>query len=1006
MNRLATLLFIGLPVIGSYGQIKDPTNKLPKVILPTAHSQLFQAQIDYPVCEYNGLPEITIPLYEIKTKGFTIPVILSYRASGIKYNYLYGYVADGSHPEYTYHDGELGAGWTLSIGGYRMMRTINGKADEMRPKASPSYLKTLTDAEETDKYLSRIYHDRGFLSPFYQTDYLDGEYDFFFYNLPTSNGRFILDENYSPIKIGTSLDRISLDVTQATEDSFEGSIDNITLTDTGGNTFYLGFHPESGISQAEMATVNIGSAAPAFEIGWPLTQISTPYGETLTFSYCNHTAPNQSLSNYVVVTGGNVYTPHPETVTIPDHGNITSGVTCPNPDYGELLLEKVETENETIEIIRKESPSNVIQKILIKDYAGKTIKHIEFSYYETNKNRWHNLLAQITIAQSIYDEEKYKFEYYAPKGNVFGLNIADQWGYYKSVLSAWDLTKPFIHEEFAKENIVTEGTMAKIPCRIGALETASFARNFAEYQADRTGDNLYPQSFSLKKITYPTGGSSEFIYEPNEYRSSALSRDVKAGGQRIRKIILRESEADPGLTTEYKYGENESGLGIANLDISPAFFMGAESNTNTFFISNVEFGHVDTFTKTFYREPTLPEVSHFQVQYNSVAKYRYRETGDISNGKVVSRYLVPEQFHTTYTFEPSNIRSNMFGSLLHSQWASRTVDMYRPGMFPVLYEQTYYDAQSKPLRKSRYEYIMVNDHIFEGIKASQIGNFPDVYLKKKQPDHDRYSAYDAFNRVISCCYPTIHTGTQVLSSQQDISYFGTDSVVVSRTFEYDDRNRLVRETQTDSDNTLIAQEYTYPDATLANGLVLSNMLLNRIRTRTFKGTGQTSSLAYHYSGNTIWPVSVSRSFGEGPQTTLFTLDRYDERGNLLQSSDPNGISTTYLWGYGGTRLVAEIRNAAYQQVANVLGQARIDAMTDRITLSESDIAALEGLRSAAALGDTQITTYTHHPIFGVTSRTDLRGVRTSYLYDETGRIKEIADDAGNPVVAYDYKYRK
>ena len=124
--------------------------------------------------------------------------------------------------------------------------------------------------------------------------------------------------------------------------------------------------------------------------------------------------------------------------------------------------------------------------------------------------------------------------------------------------------------------------------------------------------------------------------------------------------------------------------------------MGAESNTNTFFISNVEFGHVDTFTKTFYREPTLPEVSHFQVQYNSVAKYRYRETGDISNGKVVSRYLVPEQFHTTYTFEPSNIRSNMFGSLLHSQWASRTVDMYRPGMFPVLYEQTYYDAQSKP----------------------------------------------------------------------------------------------------------------------------------------------------------------------------------------------------------------------------------------------------------------------------------------------------------------------
>ena len=169
-------------------------------------------------------------------------------------------------------------------------------------------------------------------------------------------------------------------------------------------------------------------------------------------------------------------------------------MTFPNPDYGELLLEKVETENETIEIIRKESPSNVIQKILIKDYAGKTIKHIEFSYYETNKNRWHNLLAQITIAQGIYDEEKYKFEYYAPKGNVFGLNIADQWGYYKSVLSAWDLTKPFIHEEFAKENIVTEGTMAKIVQETTYIHNHSLSKKLHTRQEVRRNSFTNPTS--------------------------------------------------------------------------------------------------------------------------------------------------------------------------------------------------------------------------------------------------------------------------------------------------------------------------------------------------------------------------------------------------------------------------------------------------------------------------------------------------------------------------------
>lgn len=57
---------------------------------------------------------------------------------------------------------------------------------------------------------------------------------------------------------------------------------------------------------------------------------------------------------------------------------------------------------------------------MIKDYTGKTIKHIEFSYYETNKNRWHNLLAQITIAQGIYDEENINSSIMPRKGTYSG----------------------------------------------------------------------------------------------------------------------------------------------------------------------------------------------------------------------------------------------------------------------------------------------------------------------------------------------------------------------------------------------------------------------------------------------------------------------------------------------------------------------------------------------------------------------------------------------------------
>lgn len=1014
MNHLATLFSaIALPIMTAYGQTDTPDDMLPQAIPPTSHSQLFQAQIDHPVCEYNGLPEITIPLYEIKTKGFTIPIMLSYRASGVKYNHLNSYVADGTQPELSYHDGELGAGWTLSIGGYRMMRTINGKADEMRPKASPEFYKSIIlDAEASDKYLSRILYDRGHNTPFdmdiSKVGYLDGEYDFFSYNLPTTNGQFILDENYTPQHIGTSLDLINMNVTQANKNSFEGSIKNITLKDTKGNTFYLGHLPDSEISYTEKVAVTIGATEPAFDVGWPLMRILTPYGETLNFSYSNHKAYTRPLPRTVIANSGTVYTPPHNTQTIPaDYGNIRTQVTFPTINYGELLLDKVETENVIIEIFRKDSPSNVIQRIQISDKTGKAIRNIEFSYHTTNKSRWHNLLAKISVYRSISEGEEYNFEYYAPAGKEFQLNIADQWGYYKSRLSAWPLFTPFIHQEFTEEKIVTRGSDNRMGPIIGTMEKTSYFRNFESYLADRSGDNLYPSSFSLKKIIYPTKGSAEFIYEPNEYWSSTLARKVKAGGQRIRKIILRESENSPELISEYKYGEGESGLGKANLDISPAFFLINSSSTNTYFITTTSYGHITTFSKTFSQDPLLPEASQFQVQYGMVTKYRYGATDNYSqNGKIVSQYLIPEQYRAVYAFEPSNIISPLFGMVMHSRWASLTINGYWPGLSPVLTERTYYDAQLKPVQKSQYDYKTVCNHIFEGIKTSQIANFPTMYLRKKQPDHDLYSAYYDFNRVVGSCYATIHMDAQLLSSQQDISYFGADSIIVSKTFEYDPQHRLVRETQSDSNNSVIAKEYTYPDATLANGLVLSNMLQHRIRIRSTKDSTETSRLHYNYSGNAIWPTSVSQSVGNGPQRTLFTLDRYDSRGNLLQSSDPNGIPTTYLWGYQSTCLVAEIKNATYQQVAAVLGQAQITAISDRMMLSESDIAILNGLRSNPALSGAQVVSYTHHPVFGITRHTDSRGVSTSYLYDEMGRLKEITDDAGNPVEAYDYKYKK
>lgn len=68
---------------------------------------------DIPVSEYTGIPSITIPLYELKGRDLTLPILLSYHASGLKVDETSSFV---------------GAGWSLNAGG-AITRSINGLTD-------------------------------------------------------------------------------------------------------------------------------------------------------------------------------------------------------------------------------------------------------------------------------------------------------------------------------------------------------------------------------------------------------------------------------------------------------------------------------------------------------------------------------------------------------------------------------------------------------------------------------------------------------------------------------------------------------------------------------------------------------------------------------------------------------------------------------------------------------------------------------------------------------------
>lgn len=68
-----------------------------------------------PVSYFSGLPNITVPLTELRARDFTLPVYLSYHSSG-------------NRPDV--HPGWTGLGWRLSAGG-AITRVINGQKDEL-----------------------------------------------------------------------------------------------------------------------------------------------------------------------------------------------------------------------------------------------------------------------------------------------------------------------------------------------------------------------------------------------------------------------------------------------------------------------------------------------------------------------------------------------------------------------------------------------------------------------------------------------------------------------------------------------------------------------------------------------------------------------------------------------------------------------------------------------------------------------------------------------------------
>jgi hypothetical protein len=216
---------------------------------------------EVPVGLYNGIPDISIPIFTVKAGSIEVPISISYHAGGVK-------VEEVASP--------IGIGWSLNAGG-AIVRQLRGLPDE----SGAGYIAKL---DLIKQYLYNQMNQNDELT--FRNSIADGicdtEADVFFYNVGGLSGKFQFDENGEIVTI------------PKTRVKFEMVGDSWILTDNGGVRYYFS-QPEKTLTIPTSGQLASQFSNPT--TSWFLSKIEVPgTGYQILFEYEDYISQFKTLS--------------------------------------------------------------------------------------------------------------------------------------------------------------------------------------------------------------------------------------------------------------------------------------------------------------------------------------------------------------------------------------------------------------------------------------------------------------------------------------------------------------------------------------------------------------------------------------------------------------------------------------------------------------------------------------------------------------------------------------
>ncbi|WP_299187062.1 hypothetical protein [uncultured Aquimarina sp.] len=510
---------------------------------PTPEVAALGKYIETPVSLFTGIPQISIPIYNIQQKRFSIPISLSYHAGGIKVEEVAS---------------RVGMGWTLSAGGM-ITRTMKKQPDD----ASSGYLNTPYTVSNINDYLPLESSEGQQLLQGLLANTLDYQPDIFNFSFAGYSGSFYFDQetklpifqDYVPLKVEPVYKRSNQTITNSHPglDSRDHNtvILSFIITTPEGIQYHFGKAKDTddyatqirGSSEIDVRYIGLPNAAGpvgdfspnerAYISTWYLKEIYDPISEQSVYY-------NYITEDPILLT--RTSEEHVIYEELPGEGRLDPAGACalsfPPDDQlrkhflsssaKEYLINEIIFDQGKIEFIndtedRLDLPlSKALSEIVVKDNHDKLIKSYGLTQFYTTSSRYgyefplndffpiaystgfkrlflENIREyEINSDNNTVNQSNFKtfgFEYNSPEElpHRFAA-MQDYWGFY--------------NEAYGNRNLMPDQVYIYT-----APDGRRITKNIGE--ADRSVSTEGSKYGTLSKITYPTGGSKTFVYENN-----------------------------------------------------------------------------------------------------------------------------------------------------------------------------------------------------------------------------------------------------------------------------------------------------------------------------------------------------------------------------------------------------------------------------------------------------------------------------------------------------------